>query len=122
MSRNRGGLTAASLLFCLGVSASSARAGLSAGEVYTVRLAVSRTGFEPRRVSVPLGAVRVVVTARDGDHCFAIPSLDIEKRVRPARALEVDVNFERTGEYPFRCCVEDADSVETGVLVVTAGK
>ena len=93
-----------------------------AAEIYTVRLTVGATGFEPRRVSVPLGTVHFVVTAREGDHCFAIPSLDVEKRVRSSRPLEVDVSFERTGEFPFLCCVEGSGTAEVGSIVVTPSK
>lgn len=90
--------------------------------MYTVRLTVGASGFEPPRVSVPLGTVHFVVTARAGDHCFAIPSLDVEKRVRAGRPLEVDVTFERAGEYPFLCCAESSGTAEVGVIVVAAGK
>ena len=87
-------------------------------QAFTIRLTVGRTGFEPRRVQVPLGIVRFVVTAREGDHCFAIPALDVEKRVRVSAPLEVDVLFERSGEFPFRCCVEGPATTEVGVIVV----
>lgn len=93
-----------------------------AAEVYTVRLTVGASGFEPRRVSAPMGMVHFVVTSRGGDHCFAIPSLDVEKRVRASKPLEVDVSFDRVGEFPFHCCVESPGSQETGVVVVTPGK
>lgn len=93
-----------------------------AAEVYTVRISVGATGFEPRKVAVPMGAVHFVITAREGDHCFAIPSLDVEKRVRASKPLEVDVSFERAGEFPFLCCVESPGSQETGVVVVSTGK
>jgi heme/copper-type cytochrome/quinol oxidase subunit 2 len=71
---------------------------------------------------VPIGTVRFVVMSREGDHCFAIPALDVEKRVRAARPLEVDVTFERGGEFPFHCCAESAGTAEAGVIVVTPGK
>lgn len=91
-------------------------------EGYTVRLTVSAQGFEPRRVPVPLGTVHFVITAREGDHCFAVPSLDVEKRVRVGRPLEVDVTFDRAGEIPFLCCAEVPGSAEKGVLVVAPPK
>lgn len=94
----------------------------SAAEVYTVRLSVGESGFEPKRVSVPFGTVHFVVTAREGDHCFAIPSLDVEKRVRTGRPLEVDVTFERLGEFPFLCCVAPAAAPEVGTIVVSPAK
>lgn len=91
-------------------------------EAYTVRMTVGASGFEPKRVTVPLGLVRFVVTAREGDHCFAIPSLDVEKRVRSGRPLEVDVTFDRAGDFPFLCCVEGSGTAEVGVIAVASGK
>lgn len=93
-----------------------------AAEAYTVRMTVGASGFEPKRVTVPIGLVRFVVTAREGDHCFAIPSLDVEKRVRSGRPLEVDVTFDRAGEFPFLCCVEGSGTAEVGVIAVASGK
>ena len=86
-----------------------------------MRLTVGREGFEPKRVSVGLGLTHFTVTSREGDHCFAVPSLDIEKRVRASRPLELDLTFEKPGEYPFRCCAEGPDTSETGTIVVTVG-
>ncbi len=91
-------------------------------EAYTVRVTVGSSGFEPKRITVPLGVVHFVVTAREGDHCFAIPSLDVEKRVRAGRPLEVDVTFDRAGEFPFLCCVEGSGTAEVGAIVVASGK
>ena len=95
---------------------------LASPEAFTVRLSIGASGFEPRRIAVPLGLVHFVVTSREGDHCFAVPSLDVEKRVRASRPLEVNVTFERAGEIPFLCCVESPGTAETGVIVVTPGK
>ena len=125
LRRERGDLRIASLLLgvvCAGAGATAASPAVRGAEMYTVRLSVGKSGFEPRRVSVPPGAVHFVVTAREGDHCFAVPSLDVEKRVRAGKPLEVDVTFDKTGEVPFACCVEGPDSAETGVIVVTPGK
>ena len=123
----RGGLRIASFLFGAAALALIAlapidRATVEAAEAYTVRLSVGSSGFEPNRITVPLGVVHFVVTAREGDHCFAIPSLDVEKRVRAGRPLEVDVTFDRAGEYPFLCCVEGSGTAEVGVIVVASGK
>jgi plastocyanin len=93
-----------------------------AAEGYTVRLTVGSSGFEPKRLSVPLGTVHFVITAREGDHCFAVPSLDVEKRVRSTKPLEADISFDRVGEYPFLCCVEGKGSAETGTIVVAPSK
>ena len=106
----------------MGAVSPVAAAWIESPQAYTVRLTVGTTGFEPKRVSVPIGTVRFVVTSRAGDHCFAIPALDVEKRVRASRPLEVDVMFERVGELPFLCCAESPGSAETGVIVVTPGR
>ena len=95
---------------------------VDAAEVYTVRVTVGSSGFEPKRIAVPLGTVHFVVTSREGDHCFAVPSLDVEKRVRASKALEVDISFERVGEFPFLCCVEGSGTAETGTIVVAPAK
>lgn len=126
-AHQRGGLRIASFLFLASVLAAGGlapgvRYGARAAEAYTVRLSVGATGFEPKKVTVPFGVVHFVVTAREGDHCFAIPSLDVEKRVRTGRPLEVDVTFDRAGEYPFLCCVEGSGTAEVGVIVVASGK
>lgn len=125
--RQRGDFRVASFLF---VATVAGLAGLhaagpqpvEAAEAYTVRLSVGASGFEPKRITVPIGAVHFVVTAREGDHCFAIPSLDVEKRVRSGRPLEVDVTFDQAGELPFLCCVEGSGTAETGVIAVASGK
>lgn len=122
----RGDLRIASFLFAALATIGGGTPGFdrvaAASEVYTVRLTVGSTGFEPRRVTAPLGTVHFVVTSREGDHCFAVPSLDVEKRVRAGRPLEVDVNFERIGEFPFLCCVEGSGTAEVGVIVVSPAK
>ena len=131
----RGGLRIASFLFVAAALALIALAPIDratveaagpepaeAAEAYTVRVTVGSSGFEPKRITVPLGVVHFVVTAREGDHCFAIPSLDVEKRVRAGRPLEVDVTFDRAGEFPFLCCVEGSGTAEVGAIVVASGK
>jgi plastocyanin len=122
----RGDLRIASLLFAgvlaMGGAGSRFLAAAEAAEGYIVRVSVGSSGFEPKRVSVPLGTVHFVVTAREGDHCFAVPSLDVEKRVRSAKPLETDITFDRVGEYPFLCCVEPAGSTEVGTIVVAPAK
>ena len=87
----RGDLRIASFLLVaaqtLGGVTPGSLAPAEGAEVYTVRVTVGSSGFEPKRVTVPLGTVHFVVTAREGDHCFAVPSLDVEKRVRAAKPL-----------------------------------
>ena len=122
----RGDLRIASLLFLAAITLGGLGPGgpapAEASDGYTVRVSVDGSGFEPKRISVPLGTVHFVVTSRSGDHCFAVPSLDVEKRVRPGKPLELDVTFERVGEFPFLCCVEGAGTAEKGVILVAPAK
>jgi heme/copper-type cytochrome/quinol oxidase subunit 2 len=124
LSYLRGDLRIASFLLVAAQTLGGVTPGplAEAAEVYTVRVSVGSTGFEPKRIAVPLGTVHFVVTAREGDHCFAIPALDVEKRVRASRPLEVDVTFDRVGEYPFLCCVEPSGTAEVGAIVVAPAK
>lgn len=122
----RGDLRIASFLLVaaqtLGGVVPGSLASAEGAEGYTVRVSVGSTGFEPKRIAVPLGTVHFVVTSREGDHCFAVPSLDIEKRVRVGKPLEVDITFDRVGEYPFLCCVEPSGTAEVGSIVVAPAK
>jgi hypothetical protein len=55
----------------------------------SVDVKVSRRGFAPARITLRRGeTARLVLTSDDGEHCFAIDALRIEKRVtrdRPTR-------------------------------------
>jgi plastocyanin len=113
---------AAFLLVAAQALAGGALAPAEAAEGYTVRVSVGSTGFEPKKISVPLGTVHFAITSRQGDHCFAVPSLDVEKRVRASKPLEVDITFDRVGEYPFLCCVEPSGTTEVGTIVVAPAK
>jgi hypothetical protein len=111
---------AAALAVALALGAGSTEAQGStrpttAPEIPVLRLAIGPRGFEPARLLAPLGAFRISVESLEGDHCFAVPSLDVEKRVRAGRPVTVDLTIEKASEIPFNCCV---DATETGVLVV----
>jgi plastocyanin len=86
-----------------------------ASDARRAKITIGRAGFEPSQVAVPLGPVALLVEATEGDHCFAIPSLDIERRVRPGRPIQIDLSFDAPGEVPFNCCV---DPGEKGAIVV----
>ena len=88
----------------------------------TVELVVSSDGFRPKVVNVRKGdAVRLSIGSADGDHCFALDAWRIEKRVRPGKATVVDIAPEKTGTFPFYCCLETGTAAERehGRLVVT---
>ncbi len=90
--------------------------------VASVRLRASRQGFRPARLTLRRGEpVHVVLTTADGEHCFAVDELRIEKRIVPGRETRFDLTPERAGVYAFYCCVENGDAAkaERGRLTVS---
>lgn len=88
----------------------------------TVAVVVSRDGFQPREISVRKGeTVRLVVRSGDGEHCFAVDELRVEKRVLPAKTTTVDLTLDKAGAFPFYCCLETgaAADKQRGRLIVT---
>jgi heme/copper-type cytochrome/quinol oxidase subunit 2 len=88
----------------------------------SVELKVSRRGFEPSRVVLRRGeATRLVISTAEPEHCFAVDGLRIEKRVTADRPARLELTPERTGTFPFYCCVESGKQaeIERGELVVT---
>jgi heme/copper-type cytochrome/quinol oxidase subunit 2 len=88
----------------------------------TVALTVSREGFQPREIVVRKGeTVRLAIKSADGEHCFAVDELRVEKRVLPGRATTVDVTPDKAGTFPFYCCLETgaAGEKQRGRLVVS---
>ena len=87
-----------------------------------VAVRVSKRGFEPSRITLRRGeTTRLVLQSADGEHCFAIDALRVEKRVVPGRPTHLDLTPERAGVFPFHCCVESGDAARTerGELTVT---
>lgn len=103
----------------LGAFALASAAGARAE---TVELVASSEGFRPKVVNVRKGdAVRLSLSSADGEHCFALDAWRIEKRVRAGKATVVDFVAEKTGTFPFYCCLESGAAAERehGRLVVT---
>jgi heme/copper-type cytochrome/quinol oxidase subunit 2 len=95
-------------------------AAASAGADVAVR--VSERGFEPSRITVRRGeATRLVLQSADGEHCFAIDALRVEKRVVPGRPTRVDLVPVKAGVFPFYCCLASGEAarIERGELTVT---
>jgi plastocyanin len=83
------------------------------------RLTIGAAGFEPATLRARVGELlRITVLATSGEHCFSLPTAAIEKRLRPGKAVNVEVSFEAAGTYPFGCCV-DPGSAESGQVVVS---
>jgi len=104
------------LALAVAVSAVAAPAGPE------VAVKVSKHGFEPSRISVRRGeTTRLVLSAADGEHCFALEALRVEKRVVPGRPTRLDLTPGKAGVFPFYCCLESGEAarVERGELTVT---
>ena len=87
----------------------------------TLEITASRGGFAPASATVRRAeTVHVVLTSKDGEHCFAIDELRIEKRIVPGRPTRFDLVADRPGTYVFHCCVETGPAAERerGELVV----
>jgi heme/copper-type cytochrome/quinol oxidase subunit 2 len=87
-----------------------------------VDVKVSRRGFEPSRIALRRGeTTRLTLTSEDGEHCFAIDALRIEKRVASGRPTKLELTPERAGTLAFYCCLETGKQaeLERGELVVS---
>jgi heme/copper-type cytochrome/quinol oxidase subunit 2 len=88
----------------------------------SVDVKVSRRGFEPSRIALRRGeTTRLSLTSEDGEHCFAIDALRIEKRVSSGRPTRLELSPERAGTLAFYCCLETGPQAEKekGELVVS---
>jgi heme/copper-type cytochrome/quinol oxidase subunit 2 len=111
---------AAAAAAALAGPARPARAQAREGRV--VEVEVSRRGFAPSEITLRKGeTAHLVLSAGSGEHCFAIDALRVEKRVVAGRATRFDLTPDRTGVFPFYCCVErgEAAEAERGRLTVT---
>jgi heme/copper-type cytochrome/quinol oxidase subunit 2 len=108
--------------WALAVAAILAAAGASARPGPEIEIRASHEGFDPAVVTLRKGeTVRIVLTSADGEHCFAVDALRVEKRIRPGRKTTFDLTLDRAGRFPFYCCVESgrAAEIERGELIVT---
>jgi heme/copper-type cytochrome/quinol oxidase subunit 2 len=107
-------------LALLSVATSAAVVAAPAGP--TVEVKVSRRGFEPSRIELRRSeTARLVISSGDGEHCFAIDALRIEKRVRSGQPTRLELTPERAGTFVFYCCLESGQQAERerGELVVS---
>jgi heme/copper-type cytochrome/quinol oxidase subunit 2 len=118
VSRSSFALVTAALAAAVTVSSSPA-APQPAGP--TVGVKASRAGFEPSSLTIRKGeTTHVVLTSADGEHCFAIDELRVEKRIVPGRPTRFDLAADRAGTYAFYCCLESGPAAEKerGQLIV----
>jgi heme/copper-type cytochrome/quinol oxidase subunit 2 len=109
------GLLAAALLL-------TAWRGAAPAPDQTVALTVSREGFQPRDIAVRKGeTIRLSIKTADGEHCFAVDDLRVEKRVLPGRITTLDLTPDKAGSFPFYCCLETGTAADKqrGRLIVT---
>ena len=84
-----------------------------------ITVVLSRTGFQPATLNLRKGeSAHLVLKTADVEHCFAIDALRVEKRVVPGRATTLDLTPDRSGTFPFYCCLESDDAAQRGRLVV----
>ncbi|MCG6921539.1 MAG: cupredoxin domain-containing protein [Acidobacteria bacterium] len=105
----------------LGVAAVLVAAVAGARSAPQVEIQASHEGFHPATVTLRKGeAYQVVLSSADGEHCFAVDALRVEKRIRPGRKTMFDLTPDRAGRFPFYCCLESGEAavVERGELIV----
>lgn len=79
----------------------------------------SRSGFSPRVLSLRKGeTVRLLLRTADDEHCFAVDAFRVEKRIVPGKPTTLDLTPDRTGSFPFYCCLEPDRESMRGRLVV----
>ena len=110
--RDTGKLIAACLLLSLVASGATGQDD--------VRLEASRNGFKPKAVSLRKGeTARILLTTIDDEHCFAVDGLRVEKRIVRGKTTTLELTVDRTGTFPFHCCLEPESQAMRGRLVVT---
>jgi cytochrome c oxidase subunit 2 len=109
---------AAGLLLTAALAAGHPAPGAQEG---ALELQASRGGFRPQQLTLRRGeAVQLTLRSADGEHCFAIDALRIEKRIVPGRATRLELTPARAGVFEFYCCVETGAAArgERGRLTV----
>jgi plastocyanin len=85
-----------------------------------IRVEATHAGFRPKAVNLRKGeGARLILTTADGEHCFAVDALRIEKRIVPGKATTLDLTVDRAGTFTFYCCLEPEREAMRGRLVVT---
>ncbi|MCC7007962.1 MAG: cupredoxin domain-containing protein [Acidobacteria bacterium] len=88
-----------------------------------IAVTAKRYTFEPSLIEVEQGEpVRLVVTAIDGVHGFAIKKVKVDKELMPNKAMAIDFVAKDAGEFPIMCTVicGEGHAQMTGTLRVVA--
>ena len=87
-----------------------------------IKITARQFEFEPKLITVPKGKpVRLLITATDVQHGFAIEEFGINKKLKANAVTVVEFTPTRAGRFPFECsvmCGSGHDEM-TGELVVT---
>lgn len=84
-----------------------------------LELVASRAGFRPKLLKLRKGeTARLLLKTADEEHCFALDAWRVEKRIAPGRTTTVELTPDRSGEFPFYCCLEPDNKALLGKLVV----
>ena len=87
-----------------------------------IKITAKQFEFEPSVITLQKGQpVRLIITAIDVEHGFAIEALGINKKLKPKVPAIVEFTPNRTGSFVFECsvmCGSGHDEM-TGELVVT---
>jgi heme/copper-type cytochrome/quinol oxidase subunit 2 len=81
----------------------------------------TRSGWRPPVLNAKKGeAVNLLLKTEDGQRCFAIDELRIEKRIVPGRPTRFDLTPDRAGVFAYHCCLESGEKAarERGQLTV----
>jgi heme/copper-type cytochrome/quinol oxidase subunit 2 len=85
----------------------------------SLELVASRSGFRPAVVNLRRGEpARIRLSTADDEHCFAVDAFRIEKRIAPGRTTTLELTPDRSGSFPFYCCLEPRNERLMGKLVV----
>jgi heme/copper-type cytochrome/quinol oxidase subunit 2 len=85
-----------------------------------IKIVASREGFRPSLLTLRKGeTVRLTLSTADEEHCFALDALRIEKRIVPGKNTVFDLTPDKTGSFPFFCCLETQPQAIHGEIKVT---
>jgi cytochrome c oxidase subunit II len=88
-----------------------------------IKVSARRFTFTPNTITVAKGErIKLVVTAEDVDHGFAIKDFGIDQEIKAKQTKVIELTPDKEGRFPFTCSVfcGDGHAEMVGELVVTA--